>query len=50
MTRTPAGVQPIDFGQNFAGFATVCLSGQPGTTVDLSHGDRTTGGRYPVAE
>ncbi|MFE6820970.1 family 78 glycoside hydrolase catalytic domain [Streptomyces sp. NPDC057690] len=42
VTRTPSGVQLIDFEQNFAGFAAVRLSGPEGATVKLSYGEVLT--------
>ena len=42
VTRTPAGVQLIDFGQNFAGVARVRLSGPRGNKVKLEYSEVLT--------
>lgn len=42
VTRTPAGAQLIDFGQNFAGVARIRLSGPVGSTVKLLYSEVLT--------
>ncbi|MFT4030113.1 MAG: family 78 glycoside hydrolase catalytic domain [Protaetiibacter sp.] len=42
VSRTPSGVQLVDFGQNFAGVARVRLSGTPGSRVVLQYGEVLT--------
>ncbi|WP_040166061.1 family 78 glycoside hydrolase catalytic domain [Microbacterium gorillae] len=42
VSRTPSGVQLIDFGQNFAGVARVRLSGPAGRTVKLEYSEVLT--------
>jgi alpha-L-rhamnosidase len=39
VTRTPAGVQLVDFGQNFAGVARLRLAGPAGATAKLLYGE-----------
>jgi alpha-L-rhamnosidase len=42
VSRTSSGTQLVDFGQNFAGVATVRLSGKEGTTVRLLYSEVLT--------
>ncbi len=43
ITRTRAGAQIVDFGQNFAGVVRLRLRGQAGTTVTLTHSEVLAG-------
>lgn len=42
VSRTPSGVQLVDFGQNFSGYARVRLAGDEGTTARLLYSEVLT--------
>ncbi|WAH97328.1 family 78 glycoside hydrolase catalytic domain [Arthrobacter sp. MMS18-M83] len=42
ISRTPSGVQIVDFGQNFSGIARIRLKGYSGQSVRLSYGEVLT--------